>query len=334
MASPDLETAWSNLPNPESGQLRGVRVAGMPPRMPVYVAIDASRRRQLLVALLAETTPLKSSATRGLEVKTDELRIGDSPPARYIQLTCLHPSHHSTFTALGANIVAALQADPSDPKAAVARCLERWRSFWAIDPCGLSREEALGLFGELWFLLRWTGSLSAAHIARWQGPLGARHDFQWSSGSVEVKTAASGISSAPVHAITSLDQLAPPEVGQLYLFSLHVADDALSTNSLPFLVGQINTLLAPDAEALDLFSERLAKAGYNPAEASRYVRPLRILSEELYRVDESFPRLTENSFGAGLPAGIGDIRYSLSMAACADWRIATAPDDPVLGFLH
>jgi hypothetical protein len=234
---------------------------------------------------------------------------------------------------LSSNIITAVGADPSDPKAAVARCLDRWRSFWSVDQSGLTREQALGLFGELWFLFRWMGPLSVTGIARWQGPLGARHDFQWSVGSVEVKTAASGSGTLPIHFISSLDQLEAPEIGQLYLFSLHVTDDSLAANSLPALVEQITTTLNSDVEALASFAERLAKAGYNPADAGRYARPLRVLSEELFRVDGSFPKLTNASFHPGLPSGVAGVSYSLSMAACAAWRVAASPSELGAAFL-
>jgi hypothetical protein len=151
---------------------------------------------------------------------------------------------------------------------------------------------------------------------------------------VEVKTAASGSGTVPVHFISSLDQLDAPEVGQLYLFSVHVADDSLAANSLPVLVEQITAALKHDTDGLGSFAERLAKSGYNPADASRYTRPLRVLSEELYGVDESFPKLTMASFQFGLPSGLGGVSYSLSMAACTPWRLAAAPSDPGAAFLQ
>ena len=327
MTPSDLEKIWSDLPRAQFGQLSGIRAPRLPPHVPVYVAVDSERRRQLLVVLPSGVEPLEETVTRGLEVRTDELRVGGSSAQTYIQLICLQPGHYSTFAALAASIVAGIETDPSDPKAAVTRCLDRWRSFWTVDQSGLTREQALGLFGELWFLLRWMGLLSSTSIARWQGPLGARHDFQWPAASVEVKTAASGSGTLPIHFIANLDQLDASEVGQLYLFSLHVADDALAANSLPILVGQITAALDRDPDGLVSFSERLAKCGYNPAESTRYARPLRVLSEELYRVDDSFPKLTTHSFPSGLPAGVGEVSYSLAMSACLPWRVAIAPTD-------
>jgi len=334
MTPGELEKAWSELPSAEIGQLSGIRATGLPPYAPVYIAIDSERRRELLIALPTGSDALKPTVTRGLEVKTDELRIGGSTAQTYIQLVCPHPGHYSMFAALAANIVTAVAADPTEPKASVARCLDRWRSFWTIDQSGLSREQALGLFGELWFLLRWMGVLSAVSVNRWQGPLGARHDFQWPAASVEVKTAASGSGTIPVHRIGSLDQLDAPESGQLYLFSLHVADDALAANSLPLLVEQIDKELSHDADLFSSFAERLEKSGYDRADANRYARPLRVLSEELFGVDESFPKLTAATFNPGLPPGIGDVSYTLSMAGCSAWRIATSPSASTALFLQ
>jgi hypothetical protein len=334
MTGDDLDKIWAELPSPTAEELSGIRAPGLSLQSPVYIVVDRARTRQLMVAMVEGAEPLRSTITRGLEVTTDELRIGYSPVRRYIRLVCLNASHHATFAALCSSIVAGVQRDPADSKAAVVRCLDRWRSFWVVDQSGLTREQALGLFGELWFLYRWSGPVSISSLARWQGPLGARHDFQWQVASVEIKASASVSGTGATHFIASLDQLADAETGQLFLFSLQVAEDNLAANSLALLVETISAALAADSDALSLFSERLARAGYNPAEGGRYTRPFRVLAEELYRVDGSFPRLTRDNFGAGLPAGIGDISYTLSMDACGPWRIATSPGDPASAFLQ
>jgi len=328
MTDIELEKVWSELPSPSPAELSGIRVPGLPLHAPVYVVVDASRRRQFLVAIAEGVEPPKKSSTRGLDISAEDLAIGGSPVRRYIRLLCHDPAHYPTFTALCSSIVTAILADPNEPKAAVVRCLERWRSFWTVDQTALTREQALGLFGELWFLYRWMGPLSLVNLTRWQGPLGSRHDFQWPAASVEIKAAASNSGTSPVHFVGSLDQLENPEEGQLFLFSLHVADDNLAANSLPVLVERISSDTASNLEFGSLFSERLAKAGYNPAESGRYSRPFRILSEELYLVDHAFPRLTRATFQPSLPSGIGDVSYHLSMNACAQWRIASAPTDP------
>lgn len=331
----DLESSWAPLSRPRaSGDLVGVRVPQMPGKPAiVWLAKDDTDRRHLLVEVSPETPPLNQRGTRGLEVTTRTLRIGDRAPATFVDLACVDPAHQSTFAAVACDIANAIAASPADPRTGVLRALERWRSFWSVDPSGLTREEVLGLFGELWFMTRWMGPVSRTVVERWQGPSGARHDFQWRDASVEVKT---GLASGDglVHKIASIDQLADPETGALYLFSLHVADDALAANTLPILVERVFSETGKDEDASRLFGDKLALAGYNPAHADRYGRKLRITAEQLYHVEGSFPRLTLSSFNSGLPAGVHGISYFLSISACGPWRIATNPSDPVAAFLR
>ena len=78
MTPSELEKAWSDLPIAHLGELSGIRASSVPSEVPIYIAVDSERRRQLLVALPPGTEPFKMTVTRGLEVKTDELRVGGS----------------------------------------------------------------------------------------------------------------------------------------------------------------------------------------------------------------------------------------------------------------
>ena len=224
-------------------------------------------------------------------------------------------------------------AKAQDRGKAVTGCLERWRSFWLVNQAGLSREAALGLFGELWFLARWLKPITTSRLDGWLGPRGSRHDFQWIEASFEVKTAATSLSSAPVHFISNIDQLSEPESGNLYFFSLHVTDDALAANTLPSLVQLITSMLVEDEFCLNEFFKKLADAGYSPAHAEYYQRTLRIVSEGLYAVRPDFPRVTRASFRIEVPNAIQDISYSLAMGACGPWRIATSPSDACVALI-
>ncbi|MBA2411030.1 MAG: PD-(D/E)XK motif protein [Gammaproteobacteria bacterium] len=171
-------------------------------------------------------------------------------------------------------------------------------------------------------------------INRWQATDAARHDFQWQSASVEVKTAATQSTGAPVHHIVSLDQLADPEHGQLFLFSLQVCDDALAANTLHSLVNSLTGDLQDDFQTLSALNEKLAVRGYSPADRQAPVRPLRILSEHLYRVNAGFPRLLRDTFEPnGLPNGVAQVSYSLDLAACGNWLVAKRPEE-VAGILR
>ncbi|HLJ25669.1 MAG TPA: PD-(D/E)XK motif protein [Candidatus Angelobacter sp.] len=322
------ETAelWTHLPPASANELSGKRVPGLPAGAPVYAALDFSNHRHLLIEVPPDSPIIDIRSTHGLNVTTEELRVRDFAGATYIDLECLQSSYHRTFTALVHDLLESLTNVP-DRRKAVTACLERWRSFWLVNQAGLSREAALGLFGELWFLARWLHPITEAKLACWQGPAGARHDFQSEAASIEVKTSATSLSSSPVHFISNIDQLSDPERGKLYLFSLHVTDDVLASNTLPSVIELITTMLATDESSLALFAKNLAAAGYSPAHADYYMRPLRIIAEELYSVDAGFPRLTRNSFRSPVPEGVQDISYCLTIAACGRWRIAAGPTE-------
>lgn len=335
MTVDELEAVWSSLSMPATADsISGRRAHGVPADRPAYLAVDGCGCWHLLVQVPDSTEPVTHQETRGLQISTERFQVGTNPEALYVDLACLDSSQNPTFSAVAQDLLRSLGTSAGAPRDAVIGALARWRAFWSSTSPGLSREDALGLFGELWFLRRWLRPVTAEKVSRWQATPGARHDFQWPAASVEVKTTASRSGDGPVHRIASLDQLEDPEEGCLHLFSLQVCDDALAANTLPALVEGLVDELQSDTSALILLNEKLAGYGYSPAEASPYRRPLRIVSERLYTVTEGFPRLTHEAFAHGLPDGISDLSYKLAVAACEPWLLATSPTDAKVKFLR
>jgi hypothetical protein len=188
----------------------------------------------------------------------------------------------------------------------------------------LSEAGALGLFGELWFLDRWASFPEAVNT--WHGPEANRHDFSGQRLAVEVKTTASHAVGPPRHHIATLDQLDAPSDGPLFLFSLQAIPEAGAGNTLPALIERLHSRLSRrDLQAK--LDQGLALAGWSPAVAARHQTTYRVAAERLYRVDDGFPRLTRTSFIGGLPTGVDDVGYSLDLAACAQWLVASAADE-------
>jgi hypothetical protein len=326
MSPSELRQVWEAVARPPIGRLNGRRV----PETVAWAAVDPMGLWHLLILVAPSEAKLTNPPTRGLRVTTEVMQIADEVPATHIDLACVEPAFADTFVAFALDVLKALEGSEV-PRTAVLSVLERWRRFWSVDQ-GLSEDAALGLFGELWFLERWM-SLPAG-VRRWLGPERARHDFQWDDASVEVKTSRSGGDGAPVHRIASLDQLADPERGRLWLFSLHVTRDVLAANTLPALVSRVELALAAHPAEHAAFMDHLASCNYSPAHADRYDRRWRILSEQLYSVEGGFPRLLVGRFAGGLPAGVRDVSYTLDMAACANWCIADRPSAPAAAFLR
>jgi len=318
----EYQARWRELPVPANdSQLEAVEVAT---GSGVWIARDRTSRQHLLVQVPDGVT-LEIAGTHGLSAAVTRHRIPGHTDAAYIDIVCLDDAVAATFAAVAVDIAdEAIGADPQGRRSQVIGALNEWRWFWGSDPTQLSSTEAVGLFGELWFLIRWAG-VSADSVNAWDASNGARHDFQWPAHSVEVKTTSR--SGAIVHNIQHLEQLEDAESGDLFLYSVRVARDALAANSLNSLVEIATAALATDAVTRAELTTKLGRRGYSPARRDQSAVPYRVIEETLYRITDGFPRLTGSSFPSGLPNGIEKVSYQLDMAACGDWRIDLGATD-------
>lgn len=293
----------------------------------LVAALDADARRHLLVLLTAGEADLQDTQSRGVAVVTRDLAMPGHEAGRYLDLTCQDVAGHEAFDLLGGELAGRLATGRETGSEVVARVLAKWRRFWGQVPQQmLSREAQVGLFAEIWFLSMWLATRVGAGeaVARWRGPFGARHDFESAGKSIEVKATTS--MRGRIHRINGLDQLAPPEQGELLFFSLQVREEAGATNSLPKIIASFRGQLAPDVDALGYFENALVQAGYSPAHEDEYAKlRLRVGEEGLFRVDEDFPRLTAASFPSGVPSGVERVDYEVNLNGCGHLLVAGNP---------
>lgn len=321
MTPEEFQSRWRELPLPESGER--LEATEVEVGSGVWVARDDSDRQHLLVRVPTSVS-LDVPGTKGLNVTVAGHRIPGQPDAAYIDLVCLDAAVAATFAAVAADIAEqTVRAGPDARRSAVVTALNEWRWFWGVDTSRLSASDAVGLFGELWFLVRWA-AVSADSVHAWDASNGARHDFQWPERSVEVKATSRG--GATVHTVQHLEQLEDAETGDLYLYSVRVARDALAANTLNSLVAAATAELSSDIQARSELLAKLGQRGYTPAGRDHTTVPYRVIEESLYKVAGDFPRLTRTSFPTGLPTGITGVSYQLDMNACANWRVGSSPD--------
>jgi len=293
-------------------------------------AIDAQGERHLLIAMEDSDAELHDSHSRGLSVVTRELIVRGEQPARYLDVQCHDVAGYPALDLVGNEFAQELAQAGRQPAEIARRILAKWRRFWGQIPHSiLSREELLGLFGEIWFLRVWLMPHVGASDAtlRWRGPYGSRHDFEWTAKSVEVKATCS--TRGRIHRIHSIDQLGRPEAGELLLFSMRLQEEVGATNSLPSLIGLTREELESDADSLGRFETSLLQAGYSPAHDDEYAKiHLRVVEEGLFWVRADFPRLTPQCFADGLPGGIENVQYEINLNAfdhlCVAWAFEDA----------
>lgn len=269
------------------------------------------------VDALAERMP----RCRGVRVMHEERDGPDGEVATQVAIVLEDERLREIFAVLAADLVNAVVAEASAP-AALRRCVDRlcmWQGlFERLSPEGLSEERQRGLFGELvvldTLLLREADNLS--RVSAWTGPDAQHQDFTLGGVAIEVKTTL-----AKRHAriaIANERQLDERPHDLLVLASVRLEESEASGASLPTLVGGLRDRLADEEPAARLFDERLLMADYLDVHAPLYDgRCYRPVSVRCYRVEGDFPRLTE----ASLPAGVGDIRYSVIADDLGPWGI-------------
>lgn len=318
-----MTTVWDALAGtPPTGDMLAAKAFAPHIFADLYAAVDRGGDRRLLVQLSPDDfSTVTDRGSRGLLVTTSALAVAGQSERRYIEILCRDRAGHSMLNLLGAELAEELANDTKPAALVVDRVVAKWRRFWSQYPQALmSVEQQLGLFGELWFLRYCLMSAigPAAAVPIWRGPFGARHDFESAAGSFEIKTARG----ASVM-INSLEQLERPSSGEFHLFCLSVRDERGAANSLPSLVSVCKEACEGDVVASDGLDRALSAYGYSDVFKSEYeALKLRVLKEELYLVDERFPRIVTESFKNEIPSNISDIRYLLNLAGLDRFVVA------------
>ena len=183
----------------------------------------------------------------------------------------------------------------------------------------LSEDEQKGLIGELRVIERCLLGVIEARDAvdGWAGPLGAPKDFQF--GLVGVEAKARSPQRAEVR-ISSAHQLDSAGTDRLFLSVIEVAaalDESATALTITDVAARVrNRIAALDMSATIVFEERLAATGFDWDE-NYSDKHWSIGDEVLYEVADGFPRITPSM----VPAAVDGVRYSISLAGCAGFRI-------------
>ncbi len=320
---------WDRLPHTtaHADDLLHVRKANPSWSDDVLIAVDAYGHRHLLIIVEDDAIPLTDNDSRGVRVALKELRDQNNDIARYIDIECLDPAGHAALDIVAMEIASALKAGSSIRKSdLVAGIIRKWRSFWSAPTRQmLSKDEQIGLFGELWFLVTWLFPAVGANAAvAWRGPRGSRHDFEAPGASVEVKTT---LFSKPKHRIASLEQLVEPERGPLYLLSVQLREEGGATNCVPSLVSACRQFLEAHPTQLNHFEDTLYRTGYSDIFSEDYARfRLRVVEQGIYHVAGRFPRLVPSLFPEGVPDGVGKISYEIDLSGFSDCLLGRRSD--------
>jgi hypothetical protein len=318
-----LEEIWKKIESETEGY-RG-------PEKRIYRRIELKRENGLRLSL---NLP---DRTRGILLEINELEKDIEVPnwsgLKCSSLTLKVPQENSThfsFCVLDQNYNDVFSAFCSDLVECLDKCmsnsqrrtelisfLERWKRFFKIRSLdGLSPTRQQGLFGELWWLKKLIDKdLDKLMAVRsWKGCQRNFHDFDLSGAIIEVKTT---MSKEPRKVwISNERQLDDSNQIPLYLFVLSLHKFETNGLSLPELVTSIRDLFTDNAQAKSEFEHSLIEAGYLDNHVSNYSKKYIIKKEEIFKINEHFPRIIS------FPDGVGDLRYTVTIGACSGYEIA------------
>lgn len=294
----------------------------------LLLAVEKPSNTRLLLLRVAASVlaaPREFPRSLGFEVR----RVFDPVDGgRHVRLIVrlASPSFRDVFTSLAEDVASHVARASNDAEAVrlLHERLERWQAFLKQHPAdGLGEEARQGLYGELWFMTRHCVPRLGprAAVSSWKGPGGAAQDFQFPRLAVEVKT-----SSGRQHqtlTISNERQLDRTGVDRLLLFHLSLDSREGGGETLPTIVKAARGLVADDAVAAAAFEDALFLAGYLDCHAPAYERAGYTVREaNFFDVVDGFPRIVESD----LRNGVGDVRYTISVAECRNYRVS---DDSV-----
>ena len=320
---------WQYLENSHpQGQKLNARQA-LPEISPrLLCALDSENTRHLMIPLNETEAGLNDRQTRGLYVITRELQVHTEMPRSYIDIVCRDSAGYDAFDLIAGDIASnlALNRKPAD---SVRSVLAKWRRFWGQMPLDiLSRPEIIGLFSEIWFISQWLCQrIEPIEILKhWRGPFGARHDFEWQGRSIEVKATTSN--RGRIFHINGLEQLEPPENGNLFLFGLILREESGASHTLASLIADFRTKIKDDGLLQSFFDEALVESGYSPAHDEHYERyRFRVVEEVLFSVSGNFPKIIRINFVNGSLSGIERVEYDINLSGFDHLIVARSPEE-------
>tara|TARA_B100000795_G_scaffold247519_1_gene213785 strand:- start:1029 stop:2030 length:1002 start_codon:yes stop_codon:yes gene_type:complete len=197
--------------------------------------------------------------------------------------------------------------------------ISKWRTLLEkIGKKGMSPEAQRGLYGELYFLRKYIENtkLPIECIQTWKGPENSIQDFQNLNWAIEVKTT-HGKNHQKIQ-IANERQLDNSVIDNIILYHLSLDIRNGNGETLNQIILTIMRLLKGHSTAGNLFKMKLMQANYFTEESHLYLdMGYSIRQENIYGVNDSFPKITEND----IPKGVGDVHYSIVLTESESWRI-------------
>jgi hypothetical protein len=183
----------------------------------------------------------------------------------------------------------------------------------------LSKQEVIGLFGELLFLRDWfLPVIGQDAVSAWRGPFGDEQDFVHGDWIIEIKTQ---LSTSDQRIRVSSEAQLDTSSGKIFLCHQTLGSSSgnnPAARSLNEIVDEIRLALGSNSGSL--FNLDLALSGSGYVKRPEYDDGRWILaSRSTYRVAGDFPRITP----AMVMVGVEKVAYQIKIEACRPFEVET-----------
>ena len=314
----DLEALWARLAGAGTGQRRFVSLridgAGM---LDVHAALRTVDQSPCLLF------DMRDGPTVDTEFEVGGMRCAHtaSDMGQSVVLSLEDPGRRDLFATLGADLIGyAVNESNALALPAMLTRLDAWRLFLRSSGDGMSRNETIGLIGEL-RILHDLLTEDAGLLPAWRAPDDGIHDFEHLGHALEVKATVGPGSRVT---ISQLDQLDDCGLDRLDLVHVRLYETPQG-ESVDDLVERISAVLLHD-QAKRQFSNALLRRGLSPDDRrARFNLRTSLQQIVAYRVEQGIPRILR---GDVHPAVV-DVSYVLDLgqlaSAAEPWPSVRAP---------
>ena len=314
----DYHNIWESINNESRSNSNGL--------FPVFLATDFRKGVRFLYIKLDSDLDIiidNLPRFRGLEILITVTSLGEFNNSEFLKFTQSIPNTDNIFELVISDIgdkIIQIQ-NKRNLNAVLTKVVNEWKIFFEKQENEiLSISSQKGLVGELHFLREYLFkkySFSES-LFYWTGSERTNHDFQIIHNAIEVKTTSS--KQHKKFTISSERQLDSTGLEHLYLslFALNLHSN-MPDRTLPALIREIHSMIQGDPIATFQLQIKLAKYGYNEILADKYTIGFSVFDMKFFEVVEGFPRLLQGN----LPDGVGDLKYTVVVAACSQFEIST-----------
>jgi hypothetical protein len=257
-------------------------------------------------------TSSKIPELKGLLIQYEQFKMPGSEMRWYVLIECRTNAYLVNFTEILKEIISELDKGKFDTIKCVHLVISKWRHFLSVPTSEiLSEENIIGLLGELLLLKSLLNAYYAEAINFWVADRG-EEDFIIADKVIEVKAT---LREKHEHIINGIDQLLIlPGKSKIILSLLLVKTENEHDYNLPSIINQCAEYLADNPHALDSFYSKLKSRGYDYRDENLYFKyNYTLFKGGYFKVDESFPKLTNDELIQPLNSRINKIRYTIDM---------------------